>query len=307
LYGSIISLLHLEAKMPLIKKARFAALCKVSRASIGELVVKGVIVADPSGLIDTDHPANQSYILKHNPSGLLSLASDEAQPSSTAATPGKRGRPRKIADHSTSQDGEPEADRATEPSAAAAPPAPEALRAAQPDQAEAPAGKKKQKGNGLADVLASAMGLDDLQSEAGEGNAAFTPSEMVEVLRKNLYEAQKVKADAQLKQANLDKLHGSLGERDVFESFILELWQSLQRNYIDVAPKQASLICKRLGMVGHETEVMDVLEGDISKRMDNVAHEIKSILEGRMTQKADIEEDEDEAELAASGKKGGKK
>lgn len=73
----------------------------------------------------------------------------------------------------------------------------------------------------------------------------------------------------------------------MFESFINELWQSLQRNYIDVVPKQAALICKRMGIVGHELEVIDVLEEDVKKRQDSVAREIDSILHGRLTKKVD--------------------
>ena len=269
--------------MALLKQARFAALCKVNRASINQLVVKGTIIANADRLIDTDHPANQSYILKHNPSGLLALQSPPPPPPSDPHAPAKRGRPCKPASQ------------------------PPARQPDHDDYDEPPAQKKKQGRPGLADVMASMMGLDQMQSPEGEGNPAFSPEEMIEVLRKNLYEAQKIKAEAQLKQANLDKLHGALGEREVFESFVLELWQSLQRNYIDVVSKQASLVCKRLGMVGHETEVTDVLEGDIAKRMDNVAHEIKSILEGRMTQKADIEEGEEEDQAQeASGKRGKK-
>jgi hypothetical protein len=49
---------------------------------------------------------------------------------------------------------------------------------------------------------------------------------------------------------------------------------------------------------------MEVLEGDISKRMDNVAYEVKSILAGKMTQKADIEDGEEEDETEAGGKRG---
>lgn len=51
---------------------------------------------------------------------------------------------------------------------------------------------------------------------------------------------------------------------------------------IDVAPKQAALVCKRLGMVGHELEVIEVLEGDIKKRQDNVAKAVSDVLKMRL-------------------------
>ena len=134
--------------------------------------------------------------------------------------------------------------------------------------------------------------------DVGDGDvvqtAGLTDAEIAETLRKPLYDARKAKLAAEREAVNLDKVHESLGEREVFESFILELWQSMQRNYIDVAPKQAALVCKRLGMVGHELEVIEVLESDVKKRQDNVAHEVRSILAGRLTQKviddAEVEE-----------------
>jgi len=257
--------------VPLLKKARFAALCKVNRASIGELCAKGTLVVTPNGLIDTDHPANQSYILKHNPSGLLALADPPPARPTKADPPAKRGRKAKADSQASSARTDMGGGVADEE------PAPKKGKAGRP---------------GLADLLAASMGLDDIQSEKGEGNAAFSPDEMIEVLRKNLYDAQKTKAEAQLKLVNLDKMHGTLGERDIFESFINELWQSIQQNYIDVAGKQAPRICKILGMVGHEQEVSGVIEGDIKKRMENVKHEIESILRGRLTKSVGIEDEE---------------
>ena len=64
-------------------------------------------------------------------------------------------------------------------------------------------------------------------------------------------------------------------------------------NYIDVAPKQAALVCKRLGMVGHELEVIEVLEGDIKKRQDNVAKAVDDVLKMRLSNLVKIEEVEE--------------
>jgi len=262
--------------MPILKQARFAALCKVNRAAVNQLISKGTLIATPDGRIDTDNPANQSYILKHNPTALLTL-NDQPQPTPKPPTSKPVKAPKQKTDHKTTVKPEPQQVK-PQGQAKPQPPQPSIGPRQEPQLEPSP-----------------------------EQNQALSPEEFTEVLRKNYYESQKIKADAQMKQVALDKLHGTLGERDVFESFVLELWQSLQRNYIDVAPKQASLICKRLGMVGHETEVMDVLEGDIQKRMDNVAHEIKSILEGRMTQKADIEDGEEEEAETTSKKKATRK
>ena len=274
--------------MPILKQARFAALCKVNRAAVNQLISKGTLIATPDGRIDTDNPANQSYILKHNPTAILTL-NDPPQPTPKPPTSKPVKAPKQKTDHKT-----------TRPNASAENVKPEPQQVKPQGQANPQQPQPPQK-------PIQPQKPEPQQEPSPEQNPALSPEELNEVLRKNYYESQKIKADAQMKQVALDKLHGTLGERDVFESFVLELWQSLQRNYIDVVTKQATLVCKRLGMVGHEPEVMEVLEGDISKRMDNVAYEIKSILAGKMTQKADIEDGEEEDETETENKTGGRK
>ena len=253
-----------------LKKAGFAAICGVSRASIGELVKKGTLhVSD--GRIDLVDVSNLSYLAKHN-----SAAATEYQTTGGIAVLGPPKEPRITATrqamtkkmatiHAEELPNLPDTQGDFDPFASLTVQNPIRRRGpvAQPDDGE-------------------------------DFGAGLTDAEIAETLRKPLYDARKAKLAAEREAVNLDKVHESLGEREVFESFILELWQSMQRNYIDVAPKQAALVCKRLGMVGHELEVIEVLESDVKKRQDNVAHEVRSILAGRLTQKviddAEVEE-----------------
>ena len=254
----------------LIKKSQLAKLCGVKPPSISGLIEKGTIrVSD--GRIDLDDVSNLSYLAKHN-----SAAATEYQTTGGIAILGPPKEPRTTATrqvmtkkmatiHAEELPNLPDTQGDFDPFASLTVQNPIRRRGpvAQPDDGE-------------------------------DFGAGLTDAEIAETLRKPLYDARKAKLAAEREAVNLDKVHESLGEREVFESFILELWQSMQRNYIDVAPKQAALVCKRLGMVGHELEVIEVLESDVKKRQDNVAHEVRSILAGRLTQKviddAEVEE-----------------
>jgi hypothetical protein len=254
----------------LIKKSQLAALCGVKPPSISGLIEKGTLsVTD--GKIDLDDPLNLAYLAKHAPDKATEY--QRTGNISSIPKPDKSSKPairRDIAERLATI-------RAEEyPEATGSDPE------FDPFDSLSVSGGVKRRHPG-----------DDRTANTEPG-AGLTDAEVAETLRKPLYDARKAKLAAEREAANLDILHQSLGEREVFESFILELWQSMQRNYIDVAPKQAALVCKRLGMVGHELEVVEVLEGDIKKRQDNVAHEVKSILNGRLTQKV-IDDAEEEA------------
>lgn len=257
----------------LIKKSQLAKLCGVKPPSISGLIEKGTLhVTD--GQIDLDDVSNLAYLAKHNAEvateyqttgTIASIESGRKTPKTTSKQPIGHRMAKKLAMiHAEEQ---PEPEDSSEPFDPFA-----SLSASRP-------ARRRVQGS-----------EDDGDAPSGAG---LTAAEVAETLRKPLYDAKKAKLAAEREAINIDILHQSLGEREVFESFILELWQSMQRNYIDVAPKQAALVCKRLGMAGHELEVIEVLEGDIKKRQDNVAHEVKSILEGRLTQKVidDAEED----------------
>lgn len=251
-----------------IKKSQLAKLCGVKPPSISGLIEKGTLhVTD--GRIDLSDPLNLAYLTKHNATvasefqrtGTISGVSSAGSSPEKPKTPPKPAIRREVKEKLATIQAEEQhaSDDSFDPFAGL------------------DGSRKVSQGKGRKPVTVS---TDD-----GDGLGDLTEAEIAETLRKPLYDSRKAKLAAEREAVNLDILHQSLGEREVFESFILELWQSMQRNYIDVAPKQAALVCKRLGMVGHELEVIEVLEGDIKKRQDNVAHEVKSILDGRLTQK----------------------
>lgn len=241
-----------------MKRAQFAKLCNVSRVSVGELCASGKLTITPDGKIDLTIPRNLAYLAKHNPQAAIDVQSgaySEPKPADAIPTAPKVGRPRKS--------------KPPEQSAETDAPITRIKRGTEKARIED------------AEVRSS---LSE-ELDKAQATGALTPAEINETLRKSLYDAQKAKAEAQLKSVALDKEHGSLGELEMFDSFVTELWQSIQRNMLDVITKQSALVCKRLGTVGKELEVIDVLEGDMKKRMDNVAREVQSILQGKLSHK----------------------
>jgi hypothetical protein len=241
-----------------IRKSVFSRLCSVSRATIGELCEKGeTLEASTSGKIDLDNPKNLAYLMKHNPAEAARIASGGGVAFSEGGSASKP-----VATGSRKQSKKP------------------ATKAGKESRTDPTIGAMNRKQEASSDGEESDSKLD-LAIKSG----ALTESEINEIVRKSLYDSQKAKAEAALKAVALDKEHGSLGELKMFDSFITELWQSIQRNMLDVINKQAALVCKRLGTVGKELEVMDVLEEDMKKRMDNVAMEVQTILQGKLSRK----------------------
>ena len=242
----------------IVRKSVFSRMCNVSRQSITELSERGTITITPDGKIDLTVPRNLAYLAKHNPQAAIDVqAGIYAEPKPTEPQPAepKVGRPRK-----------------SKPSE-------------QPAETDAPMTRIKRGTEKAREEDAEIRSSLSEELDKAQATGALTPAEINETLRKSLYDAQKARAEAQLKAVALDKEHGSLGELEMFDSFITELWQSIQRNMLDVITKQSALVCKRLGTVGKELEVIDVLEGDMKKRMDNVAREVQSILQGKLSHK----------------------
>lgn len=241
-----------------LKKAQLAKLCSVSRVSIGELCASGKLALAPDGKIDLTVPRNLAYLAKHNPQAAMDVQAGtfaETKPTDAIPAAPKVGRPRK-----------------------SKPPE-------QPMGTDAPMARIKRGTEKARAEDAEVRSSLSEELDKAQATGALTPAEINETLRKSLYDAQKAKAEAQLKAVALDKEHGSLGELEAFNSMINELWQSIQRNMLDVITKQAPLICKRLGVVGKELEVIDVIESDMKKRMENVQREVISVLDGKMSHK----------------------
>ena len=252
-----------------LKKARFAALCGVSRPSIGDSVKRGSLNS-VGGLIDISDPLNLAYLTKHN-----APASQEFQ---TTGTIGGVDKPKASHKPSTRQA---MTKKMATIYAEELPNLPDTQ-----DDFDPFASLSVQEQSRRRRPTTDTSGEDD-------STAGLTDAEISETLRKPLYDARKAKMESEIKAVALDTLHRSLGEREYFDGLIQCLWQAMQMNYIDVAPKQAALVCKRLGMVGHELEVIEVLESDVKKRQDNVAKAVDDVLKMRLSNLVKIEEVEE--------------
>lgn len=251
----------------LIKKSHLAKLCGVKPPSISGLIEKGSLhVSD--GRIDLDNPLNLAYLSKHNPASAA-----EYQRTGTIVGVGEKA-------ESPNVDPKPSTRRAMAKDLATvrAEEKPIVSFSDDDDTEETPTFDPMA---GL--TITGGAKRRVAQSDDGPSLDGLTDAEVAETLRKPLYDSRKAKMESEIKAVALDTLHRSLGEREEFDNLIQCLWQAMQMNYIDILPKQAALICKRLGCVGKELEVIEVLEGDVKKRQDNIAKVIGDILAMRLS------------------------
>lgn len=239
-----------------LKKARFAALCGVSRPSIGESVKRGSLVAT-DGLIDLSDMANLAYLAKHNAS-----AATEYQTTGTISSlsTGKETEKKPETDRrpSTHKDMGKKMDKIRSEDATESPDTFDPFGGL---SRHGPVGRRNERDAGADDNPA----------------AGLTDSEVAETLRKPLYDAQKAKNDAALKALELDKRNGTLIELEVVMEYMVKLSSAIQKGFLDVIPKQALMICSRLGTVGHEAEVEDLLAEDNTRRIEMVKHIVEEM------------------------------
>ena len=239
----------------LIKKSQLAKLCGVKPPSISGLIEKGSIhVSD--GRIDLDDPLNLAYLTKHNAAasaeyqrtGTISgFDAQTKQPDTTPKPPSRQRMTKKL----------------------------DEIRAEEPPNDES---------FNPMEGLTITGGVKRRGAESSDGGPnldGLTDAEVAETLRKPLYDAQKAKNDAALKALELDKRNGTLIELEVVMEYMTQLSTAIQTGFLDVIPKQALMICSRLGTVGRESEVEDLLADDNSRRIERV----KGIVEKMATAK----------------------
>lgn len=219
----------------LLKQAEFARTCGISRARVGQLVASGRIVLTGKK-IDTDDPANRSFLLAHS--------GQTSSPLSAA-----------LSDASSPEVKHP--------------------RAVSKGKKKPPAAPSKYPAPSASEVLAAI----DAGQEQADDMAAYdlTPSEMKIVLRKNYYDAQKSKNEAELKAMKIDEMNGVIVRREAVLTVLESIAQELQKNFIGCIQQQASEICKALGKSGFEKDVEDVLSEDNGRRIDAVKKTVKEI------------------------------
>lgn len=236
-----------QQKSMQLKKSAFAKMCGVSRQIIYKLCDDGGLVADINGKIDTDNPQNSSYLLRHT-GGQIPLS----EPATAKPTKPRAG---KKADHIVDDN--------------------KMVKGAQANNPDP--------GSLLRAIAVGQRSIE--QNPAPFPGTDLTASEMQTIARRALFEAQKIQRDSELKALSLDKEHGNLIDREIFDTFAMEMMQAIQQGFIDVIPKQALLICSRLGAVGHEAEVEDCINNDHKRRLEEVKRIVETHLRKRYYQK----------------------
>jgi len=234
-----------------IRQSKFAALCGISRSAINQVITKGLLEKGEDGLLDTDSPVNSSYILRHTGGRPIAIE-DQKPPKEPKAPKPVKARKVKSADH-----------------------VPDAGKVIPPDTSNKP------DPGAILRAIASSGSIPPTVFPCTD----LTPAEMQTIARRALFEAQKIQRDSELKALALDKEHGNLIDREIFDTFAMEMMQAIQQGFIDVIPKQALLICSRLGAVGHEAEVEDCINNDHKRRLEEVKRIVETHLRKRYYQK----------------------
>lgn len=250
-----------------LKKARIAALCGVSRPTVGEAVKRGTL-REVDGRIDLSDAMNLAYLTKHN----AAAAAEYQRTGTISGVASPKESPEKPSKPATASTMKKKLDE---------------IRAEETPDIDAEFDPMA----GLS--LSGVKRRGSAPSDDGPSLDGLTDAEVAETLRKPLYDARKAKMESEIKAVSLDTLHRSLGEREEFDNLIQCLWQAMQMNYLDVVPKQSALICKRLGCVGKELEVIEVLEADVKKRQDNVARVVGDMLTMRLSNLVKVEGEEE--------------
>ena len=225
--------------MHFVKQRQFAEWCSVKPPAISDLLKRGILHA-VERKIDIDDPANLSYLSRHNPELASRIANgDPIDGVLPSAIPG--------------------AGRGPAPSRKEPAQKPPKKPRIDPVAMEARRDEARKDGDGWSPPPNSPGGVDGL-----------SPQEMAEVMRKQLYDAQKAKSDAALKALDLDRKNGAVIETALVLDIMEGLATAIQKGFIDSIPKQALLICSRLGAVGRESEIEDILSDDISRAIEDI-------------------------------------
>ena len=141
-------------------------------------------------------------------------------------------------------------------------------RAVNKGKKDRPAAPSKLPALNADEVLAAINSGQDQADDAAAYD--LTPSEMRIVMRKNYYDAQKSKNEAELKGKRVDEINGRIVMRDDVTMVVESIAQEIQKNFLDCVRPQATLICQSLGKPGFEKDVEDVLSADNGRRIETV-------------------------------------
>jgi len=224
-----------------IRQSEFARMCNVSRAAIGQAIKKNKIILNNENLIDLSNHVNASFLSCHiNPHQTTPTKSSTTK---TGSVP-----------HGKKDGKEPAGKK------------PVKSKPSKPIETGDENNKAEKEEKPAIDLV------NEKQKaiEAGDAEAA----EKIQItIDRNYYESLKIKNDAELKAISIDQKNGTLAEREIIEGLVLELNKTIQEQFFNCVVKQSVEICARLGKVGYEQDVQDVLATDNSRRI----HEVKRV------------------------------
>ena len=218
-----------------VRMAEFSRMCNVSRVTITKHVQRGNIILTPERMVDLDNAINKSFLRSRLTGG-----------TATRDAPKKTATPAKTKTTTTKKTPEPKQSKPTE-----ADDDDDDTQTQQPAAVDLVAEREK--------------AISDGDKEAAE--------KLQIQIERGYYEALKIKNDAELKAISIDQKNGTLAEREIIEGLVLELNKTIQEQFFNCVVKQSVEICARLGKVGYEQDVQEVLATDNSRRI----HEVKRV------------------------------
>ena len=216
-----------------VRMAEFSRMCNVSRVTITKHVQRGNIILTPDRMVDLDNVANKSFLRSHLTGG---TATRDAPKKTTTPVQSKKPATKKtpaVKQSKPTDDGDEE------------------------------------------DTLIQTPAVDlvaEREKAISDGDKEAAEKLQIQIER-GYYEALKIKNDAELKAIQIDQKNGTLAEREIIEGLVLELNKTVQEQFFNCVVKQSVEICARLGKVGFEQDVQDVLATDNSRRV----HEVKRV------------------------------
>ena len=222
--------------------AEFSRMCNVSRVTITKHVQRGNIILTHDRMVDLDNVANKSFLRSHLTGG-----------TATRDAPKKTATPANTKKPAPQKTPEPKQSKPTAKQ-------PETARQIEPDD------------DGITETKPTVDLMAELEKAISDGDKEAEEKTRI-LIDRAYYEALKIKNDAELKAIQIDQKNGTLAEREIIEGLVLELNKTIQEQFFNCVVKQSVEICARLGKVGFEQDVQEVLATDNSRRI----HEVKRV------------------------------
>jgi len=235
-------------KSNIVRMAEFSRMCNVSRVTITKHVQRGNIILTPDRMVDLDNVANKSFLRSHLTGGTATRDAPKktATPANTKTTTTKKTPAAKQSKPTAKQ---------PKPTVPTVPTKP-----TEPDD------------YGITETKPTVDLMAELEKAISDGDKEAEEKTRI-LIDRAYYEALKIKNDAELKAIQIDQKNGTLAEREIIEGLVLELNKTIQEQFFNCVVKQSVEICARLGKVGFEQDVQEVLATDNSRRI----HEVKRV------------------------------